>query len=154
MKTFEHPRWWITVYKWLVEIPTTDIIGGLDMADKPCHQFVICLKICLEWILGMSPVFQCWQSTSKRRKTWYYDYLYTNVTSPWGVHQENPKSLFVIFPPFVFCILFDMIKQIWHACVVYTRNNFPERGLLLEGVAQGDCRPWATPSSDNNFSGM
>ena len=26
-----------------------------------------------------------------------------------------------------------VIIQIWHPCGVYTRNNFPERGLSLEG---------------------
>ena len=28
------------------------------------------------------------------------------------------------FSPFVFCILFGIIKQIWHPCGVFTRNNF------------------------------
>ena len=29
------------------------------------------------------------------------------------------------------------IIQIWHPCVVYNRNNSPERGLSPEGVARG-----------------
>ena len=30
-----------------------------------------------------------------------------------------------------------IIIQIWHPCGVSSRNNLPERGLLLEGVARG-----------------
>ena len=41
------------------------------------------------------------------------------------------------FSPFVFCMLFGIIKQIWHPCVVYNRNNSPSRGLSHEGLARG-----------------
>ena len=40
-----------------------------------------------------------------------------------------------MFPPFVFCILFAIIKQIWHPCGASTRNTFSSRGLSLSGYA-------------------
>ena len=45
--------------------------------------------------------------------------------------------MFVNFPPFVFCMLFGIIKQIWHPCVVYNRNNSPSRGVSPSGYALG-----------------
>ena len=89
----------------------------------------------------------------KTMQIWYYDYLYTNMTSLWGVHQENPKSRFVFFFPFCVLHFVRYNKTNLTCCGVYTRNNFPERGLSLEGVAREDCRPWATPSSENHLSG-
>ena len=67
-------------------------------------------------------------------------YRVFQVTYRWNSSTRQmtsiyPKSLvFVIFPPFVFCILFG-IKQIWHPCGVSTRNNLPLRGLLPSGYA-------------------
>ena len=40
-----------------------------------------------------------------------------------------------MFPPFVFCILFGIIKQKWHPCGVSTRKNFPSRVLSPSGFA-------------------
>ena len=41
------------------------------------------------------------------------------------------------FSPYVFCMLFGIIKQICHPCVVYNRNNSPSRGLSPSGYALG-----------------
>ena len=46
------------------------------------------------------------------------------------------KSLF--FPVGIVYIFFKIIIfLIWHPCVVYNRNNSPERGVSPEGVARG-----------------
>ena len=46
------------------------------------------------------------------------------------------------------------IIQIWHPCGVSTRNNFPERGLSLEGVARWRQSSWGEVIPGENPTGM
>ena len=48
-----------------------------------------------------------------------------------------PKFLVFVIFFLLFCMLFGIIKQIWHPCVVYNRNNSPSRGLSPSGYALG-----------------
>ena len=52
---------------------------------------------------------------------------------------------------FVICIAEWYVIQIWHPCVVYNRNNSPERGVSPEGVPRG-CTPRATLLSRGSYS--
>ena len=69
-------------------------------------------------------------------------HLYSNLVNLL-LHDDQPENMnkYLTFesPPFSLLAQWQimLIIQIWHPCRVNTRNNFPGRGLSLEGITRG-----------------
>ena len=82
-----------------------------------------------DYYLISKGVLQAWKCCYKV-VTGFFWFLYVIFCHWVIICQLRPKWPWVAYK-------LGVTIDIWHPCRVSTRNNFPERGLSLEGIARG-----------------